>query len=92
MLNNLNPSRFMPGFGGGAGSPELNVPPGLAEQLVAQMRLMRQECGPRVGLRLDLNFNFKTDGFVRLAQALTPEALGGPGLEWLELDTCASPS
>ena len=28
-------------------------------------------------MKLDLNYNFKTDGYIRIAQALTPEALGG---------------
>ena len=28
------------------------------------------------GLKLDLNYNFKTDGFITIAKALTPEALG----------------
>ena len=27
------------------------------------------------GLKLDLNYNFKTDGFIAIAKALTPEAL-----------------
>ena len=29
---------------------------------------------------------FKTDGYIRIAEALTPEALGGTGIDWLELD------
>ena len=50
------------------------------------MRVFRQACGDRIGLRLDLNYNFKTEGFARIASALTPAALGGRGLDWLELD------
>ena len=37
--------------------------------------------------RQDLNYNFRTEGFCEIASALTPAALGGRGLDWLELDT-----
>ncbi|XP_065846450.1 D-galactarolactone cycloisomerase-like [Oscarella lobularis] len=80
---------YMPGFGGGVGSPELNVPDDggqFISRLVKQMRTFRQACGDGIGLRLDLNYNFRTEGFCQIAGALTPEALGGRGLDWLELD------
>ena len=77
----------MPGFGGGAGSPELNVPRTLVPKIVQQMRAFRQHLGDDIGLKLDLNYNFKTEGFIAIAEALTPEALGGRGMDWLELDT-----
>ena len=54
----------------------------LVEGLVAQMAAFRQGAGPRVGLHLDLNFNFKTEGYIRLAQALEPF-----DLVWLEIDS-----
>ena len=78
---------YMPGFGGGAGSPELNVPRTLVPKIVQQMRAFRQHLGDDIGLKLDLNYNFKTEGFIAIAEALTPEALGGRGMDWLELDT-----
>ena len=36
-----------------------------------------QGVGDGIGLRLDLNYNFKTSGFAQIAEALTPAALGG---------------
>ena len=54
----------MPGFNG-PGWPELNIDAPLVEGLVAQMTAFRQGAGPRVGLHLDLNFNFKTEGYIR---------------------------
>jgi len=78
---------YMPGFGGGLNSPELNLPRDLVPTIVEQMRTFRQECGDDIDLRLDLNYNFKTEGFCAIAEALTPEALGGRGMTWLELDT-----
>ena len=67
--------RSIAGFGGGAMSPELNVTPTLVRTLVKQMKTFREACGDDIGLKLDLNYNFKTDGFIAIAKALTPEAL-----------------
>lgn len=78
---------YMPGFGGGEGSPELNATPRLVSTIVQQMRTFRSAVGDDIGLKLDLNYNFRTDGFIQVARSLTPEALGGTGIDWLELDT-----
>ena len=40
------------------------------------MRTFRCACGDGIGLRLDLNYNFRTEGFCEIASALTPAALG----------------
>ena len=79
---------YMPGFGGGpgTGSPELNVTEELVDSIVAEMRAFREGAGPKTGLKLDLNYNFKTDGYIKIAKALTREAVGGCGIDWLELD------
>ena len=52
------------------------------DHFVAQMSAFRKGAGPHVGLHLDLNFNFKTEGYIRLAQALEPF-----DLVWLEIDS-----
>lgn len=75
------PTVHMPGFNG-PGWPALNIDPALVDGLVAQMGAFRAGAGPRVGLHLDLNFNFKTEGYIRLAQALEPF-----DLVWLEIDS-----
>ncbi|HET6184292.1 MAG TPA: mandelate racemase/muconate lactonizing enzyme family protein [Acetobacteraceae bacterium] len=75
------PGLYMPGF---------NAPflPGRApdaaitRDLVAQMAAFRDGAGPEVGLHLDLNFNFRTEGYIRIAQALEPFDLA-----WLEIDS-----
>ena len=41
----------------------------------------RKGCGPDVGIMLDTNFHFRTEGFRRIA-----EAVGPTNLTWLELD------
>lgn len=75
------PTVHMPGFNG-PGWPALNIDPALVDGLVAQMGAFRAGAGSRVGLHLDLNFNFKTEGYIRLAQALEPF-----DLVWLEIDS-----
>ena len=75
------PQVYMPGFGRTAGGPELNAEPWLVETIRAQMQAFRDGAGPDVGLKLDLNFNFRTEGYIRIARAL--ESLD---MDWLELD------
>jgi L-alanine-DL-glutamate epimerase-like enolase superfamily enzyme len=75
------PYVHMPGFNG-PGWPELNISRDLVDGLMAQMTAFRNGAGPNVGLHLDLNFNFKTEGYIRLAQALEPF-----DLVWLEIDS-----
>jgi L-alanine-DL-glutamate epimerase-like enolase superfamily enzyme len=55
--------------------------------IVTQMKTFREACGDDIGLKLDINYNFRTDGMMQIAKALTPEAMGGVGIDWLELDT-----
>jgi galactonate dehydratase len=75
------PYIHMPGFNG-SGWPALNVDDALVEAVVAEMTAFRAGAGPRVGLHLDLNFNFKTEGYIRMVQALEPF-----GLVWAEIDS-----
>ncbi|MBV8493518.1 MAG: mandelate racemase/muconate lactonizing enzyme family protein, partial [Alphaproteobacteria bacterium] len=46
-----------------------------------QLAAFREGAGPDVGLHLDTNFNYKIDGFIKLARALEPL-----DLVWLEID------
>ncbi len=66
----------------GAGATELNIEPWMVRDTVAQMEALRDGAGPDVALMLDLNFNYKTEGFRRLALALEPL-----DLQWLEIDS-----
>merc|ERR1719265_1441776 len=65
------PEMYMPGFGGGAGGPELNLPFKLIGTLIDQLAALRKGTGPDMGIKLDLNFNFKPEGIIQIAQALT---------------------
>ncbi len=74
------PGLHMPGFNApflpGRG-PDRQV----TEDLVAQMAAFRDGAGPGVGLHLDLNFNYRTEGYIRIAQAMEQF-----DLDWLEID------
>jgi L-alanine-DL-glutamate epimerase-like enolase superfamily enzyme len=45
------------------------------------MTAFREGAGPDVGLKLDINFNFRPEGYLRMARALEPL-----DLDWLEID------
>lgn len=65
----------------GAGFPELNVTPALIDAARAQMAALREGGGREMGLMIDLNFNYKAEGFRRFAKALEE-----CDLAWLEFD------
>jgi L-alanine-DL-glutamate epimerase-like enolase superfamily enzyme len=73
---------FTPGFGRTPGWPELNWDQTLTHAVAAQLTAIRGAIGPEMGLMLDINFHFKTEGFRRVADAVAPA-----GLTWLEIDT-----
>ncbi len=78
--------QFAPGFGRHAGWPELNWDNALLGEMCAQLAAIREAVGPEMGIHLDLNFHFKTEGFIRMAEAVAPF-----GLTWLEIDTDDAP-
>ena len=71
----------MPGTAGRPGWPDLNVPSSLIGQLRDQLIAMQEGAGPDVGVRLDLNFNFKPEGY----RQVTTE-LDDLDLTWIEID------
>ena len=74
-------SLYMPGTAGRPGWPDLNVPSSLIGQLRDQLIAMQEGAGPDVGVRLDLNFNFKPEGY----RQVTTE-LDDLDLTWIEID------
>ena len=73
---------YVPGFGRTPGWPELNWDNRLTHGVRRQLTAIRDAVGPEMGIHLDINFNFKTDGFKRIADAVAPI-----DLTWLEIDT-----
>ncbi len=83
-----NPRGWRPGFGVPF-SPELNVERRVLRNLVMHLEALRDGAGPDVDLLLDLNFNAKTEGYLKILRAIAhldifwaeidsynPEALG----------------
>jgi L-alanine-DL-glutamate epimerase-like enolase superfamily enzyme len=74
-------SMYGPGTGNPPGFPELNVDSSIVGAAVDQLSAFREGAGKDVGLHLDTNFNYKIDGYIKLARALEPL-----DLVWLEID------
>jgi L-alanine-DL-glutamate epimerase-like enolase superfamily enzyme len=47
-----------------------------------ELAAFREGAGPDIGILLDLNFNFKTEGYLKVARAVEPYELF-----WLEIDS-----
>ncbi len=73
---------FSPGFGRSPGWPELNWSPSLLASTRDCLSAIRDGAGPEMGVMLDVNFHFKTEGFRQIADAVAPF-----NLTWLEIDT-----
>jgi len=62
--------------------PEMNVTSAVVRAIREELAAFREGAGPGMGLLMDLNFNFKTEGFLRIARAVEEF-----DMLWLELDT-----
>ena len=80
-LFDRSPASYFPGFNHPAGYPELNAERDVIDGLKAELEAFREGTGPGVDILVDLNFNFKTEGYLRIVDALAPL-----GLFWIELD------
>ena len=79
--------QYSPGFGRHAGWPELNWDHKVLADLKRHLRTIREAVGPEMGIHLDTNFHFKTEGFQRVAAAVEEF-----NLTWLEIDTHDAPA
>jgi len=72
-----------PGFARrGPGFPELNADRHVLNAVRDQLAAFREGTGPDVDILVDLNFNFKTEGFLKIARAIEPF-----DIFWIEIDT-----
>ena len=69
------------GFGAGMGTTDQTVDPPLLRHIEKLIGTFRDAVGPDVDINLDLNFNFKTEGVLRIARVLEQF-----NLLWLEVD------
>jgi L-alanine-DL-glutamate epimerase-like enolase superfamily enzyme len=75
-------SYFALGCGRTPGYPALNVDRRILPALTEQLGAFRASAGPDMALHLDVNYHFKTEGFLKIAKAVEPFDLA-----WLEIDT-----
>jgi L-alanine-DL-glutamate epimerase-like enolase superfamily enzyme len=66
----------------GSGPFEANIERALVRQVVDQLQAFRDGAGPEVRLMMDLNFNYKPEGFRQIARAVEPFEM-----MWLEMDS-----
>lgn len=79
-----DPHLHAPGFCIGSGFPELNASREVIRSMCDQLAALREGAGPDIDILVDLNFNFKTEGFLRMARAMEPY-----DLLWVEIDSCS---
>ena len=80
-------SVHMPGFGQGSEHPQLNANPNIIGDAAALMAAFRQGAGADAELMLDLNFNFRPEGYLRMVRALEASSLA-----WAEIDLFDAPA
>ncbi|WP_315836229.1 mandelate racemase/muconate lactonizing enzyme family protein [Bradyrhizobium prioriisuperbiae] len=76
------PIIHQPGFARGPGHPQLNADGAVLAAITDGLAAFRQGAGPDMNIHLDTNFNFKTEGYIKVARACEPF-----GLAWLEIDS-----
>jgi L-alanine-DL-glutamate epimerase-like enolase superfamily enzyme len=73
---------FGPGAGRTPGWPALNIDSKTLQAVRDTLGAFRTGAGPEMGLLLDVNYHFKTEGFLQVAKAVETY-----NLTWLEFDT-----
>jgi galactonate dehydratase len=64
------PCMYHPCPGSLPGFPELNIDQRIVDAAIVPHEVFRRGVGRDIGLHLDMNFNYKIDGYLRLAWAL----------------------
>jgi galactonate dehydratase len=78
-----DPYLHSPGFARrGPGFPELNAERYVLDAVRDELAAFREGAGPDMDILVDLNFNFKTEGFLKVARTLEPF-----DIFWVEMDT-----
>lgn len=81
LFEETGPRLFMPGGCLSEGWPELNVNCDLLRIIDDQLHAIREGAGDDMDLCLDTNFNFKTEGYRRIANLLDQH-----DMMWMEID------
>ena len=79
--NGKNATGWRPGFGVPF-EPGLNVDRDTIRNLVMHLEALREGAGPNIDLLLDLNFNAKTEGYLKILRAIAHL-----DMFWIEIDS-----
>jgi len=77
-----SPYVYMPGFSRSPGGPELILDRILLNHIKTWVSSFRSAVGADINISIDLNFNFKTDGYISICKAIE-----GYDLSWVEIDS-----
>ncbi len=77
-----NPYVYMPGFFKSHGGPELNADREILAAIDKWVGVLRNAVGDDIDIAVDLNFNFKTEGYIKIGRILEQYKL-----IWLEIDS-----
>ena len=72
----------MPGFAKSEGWPDLNYSKDLIDDIVLWISNFRKLLGENINIALDLNFNFRNEGFKRICKEIEDY-----NLAWIEIDS-----
>jgi galactonate dehydratase len=81
MIFEGTPRDHVPGLAHGESYPELNPERHIVRAIRDQLAAFRQGTGPDVDVMVDLNFKYKTEGFLKMARAMEPY-----DILWAEMD------
>ena len=76
-----NPKGYRPGFGS-PNQPDLNVERNVLRNLRMHLEALRDGVGPDVDILLDLNFNAKTEGYLKILREIADL-----DMFWIEIDS-----
>lgn len=79
---NGKPHIYHPGFSKTDGGPELNADQSVLSAIDSWINAFREAVGSNIDIILDLNFNFKTEGYIKIGRMLEKY-----NLLWLEIDS-----
>lgn len=82
LIENGKLTIFMPGFGESLGFPEVNADAKILAAIEEWTKTVQKAAGKDIGMMVDLNFNFKTEGFIKAGRMLEKY-----NIVWLELDS-----
>ncbi|MBI2987277.1 MAG: mandelate racemase/muconate lactonizing enzyme family protein [Deltaproteobacteria bacterium] len=82
ILSDENSRIYMPGFSKSDGGPELNANRDILKAIDIWIGALRDAVGEDIDIVLDLNFNFKTEGYIKIGRMLEKY-----NPLWLEIDS-----